>query len=283
MTQLLPVALRGILLENVRVPIVKLCALLNAISQKVINPKCLPRLQNDVVQCLVSFEFVFPLSFFNIMTHLLVHLVEEVSILGPVFLHNMFSFERFMGVLKKYVHNRTRPEGSISKGYLTEEVIEFCVDFVPDLSSIGLPQSRHERRLSGKGMLGMKSAHCMDEHSLSEAHYTVLRNSILVEPYINRHKKIVHSENLGQSDSWITNLHMATFGGWLQTLLINDTTVGYELYMLAKKPSSTILTFQGYEINENTFYTIAQDKKSTNQNSGIRFDVANERTHIMVT
>jgi hypothetical protein len=50
------------------------------------------------------------------MMHLLVHLVEEISILSPIFLHNMFPFERFMGVLKKYVHNRARPEGSISKG-----------------------------------------------------------------------------------------------------------------------------------------------------------------------
>jgi hypothetical protein len=32
MTQLLPVALRGLLPENVRVPIVKLCAFLNTIS-----------------------------------------------------------------------------------------------------------------------------------------------------------------------------------------------------------------------------------------------------------
>src|SRR3954451_5911086 len=45
MTQLLPIALRGLLPENVRVPIVKLCAFLNAISQKVINPDILPRLQ----------------------------------------------------------------------------------------------------------------------------------------------------------------------------------------------------------------------------------------------
>ena len=29
---------------------------------------------------------------------------------------------------------------------------------------------------------------------------------------------------------------------------------------------------QLYEINGNTFYTIAQDKKSTNQNSGVRMD-----------
>ena len=67
MTQLLLIALRGLLPENVRVPIVKLCAFLNAISQKVINPDILPRLQKDVVQCLVSFELVFPPSFFNIM------------------------------------------------------------------------------------------------------------------------------------------------------------------------------------------------------------------------
>jgi hypothetical protein len=174
MTQLLSVALRGILPENVRVPIVKLCTFLNAISQKVINPDSLPRLQNDVAQCLVSFELVFPLSFFNIMTHLLIHLVEEISILGLVFLHNMFPFERFMGVLKTYDHNRARPQGSISKGCLTEEVIEFCVDFVPDLNPIDLPQSRHEGRLSGEGTLGMKSAYCMDGYSLSAAHYTVL-------------------------------------------------------------------------------------------------------------
>jgi hypothetical protein len=83
---------------------VKLCAFLNAISQKAINPMELATLQNDVVQYLVSFELVFPPSFFNIMTHLLVHLVKEINILSPVFLHNMFPFERFMGVLKKYVH-----------------------------------------------------------------------------------------------------------------------------------------------------------------------------------
>ena len=79
MTQLLPVALRGLLPNNVRVPIVKLCAFLNAISQKVINPLTLKDLEKDVVQCLVSFELLFPPSFFNIMTHLIVHLVEEIG------------------------------------------------------------------------------------------------------------------------------------------------------------------------------------------------------------
>jgi hypothetical protein len=84
------------------------------------------------------------------MMHLLVHLVKEIGILGPVFPHNMFPFEWFFAVLKKYVRNRARPEGSIAKGYVTEEVIEFCVDFVDELCSIGVPVSRHEGRLIGK-------------------------------------------------------------------------------------------------------------------------------------
>ena len=35
--------------------------------------------------------------------------------------------------------------------YGTEEVIEFCVDFIPDLKPIGVPESRYEGRLRGKG------------------------------------------------------------------------------------------------------------------------------------
>src|SRR4051812_23519222 len=271
MTQLLPVALRGLLPENVRVPIVNLCAFLNAISQKVIDHASLERLQKNVVQCLVSFELVFPPSFFNIMTHLLVHLVDEIVILGPVFLHNMFPFERFMRILKKYVRNRARPEGSISKGYGTEEVTEFCVDFVPNLRPMDLPQSRYEGRLSGKGTLGRKSIICRDIHSYTEAHYTVLHNSILAALYIEEHKKILRSNNPGKHDSWIRDEHMKSFGGWLQHLIKNNT-LGDQLYLLSRSPSSTISTFQGYEINGYTFYTIGQDKKSTNQNISVRFD-----------
>ena len=42
--------------------------------------------------------------------------------------------------------------------------------------------------------------------------------------------------------------------------------------MLARQPSWHILTYKGYEINGNTFYIVAQDKRSTNQNSGVRID-----------
>ena len=100
--------------------------------------RILIKLQNYVVQCLVGFELIFPPSFFNI-THLLVHLVKEIDIFVPVFLHNMFPLERFMGVLKKCVRNRACLEGSIASAYGTEEVIDFCVDFIDDLKPIWSP------------------------------------------------------------------------------------------------------------------------------------------------
>ena len=134
---------------------------------------------------------VFLPSFFNIMTQLLVHLVKGISILSPVFLHNMFPFERFMGVLKKYVHNHARPEGSIAKGYRTKDVIEFCIDFIPDLNSIGVPKSCIEGRLSGKGILGKKSYMGKEDNYFCKARYIVLQNSSLLDSYIDVYNYIV--------------------------------------------------------------------------------------------
>ena len=53
---------------------------------------------------------------------------------------------------------------------------------------------------------------------------------------------------------------------------MHNMDISEQLFLLARGPSWNILTYQWYEINGNTFYTIAQDKKSTNQNSGVRMD-----------
>jgi len=89
----------------------------------------------------------------------------------------MFSFERFIGVLKKYVHSRSRLKGSIAKGYGTEDIIKFCVEFILDLDPIGVPESQHEGKLSGKGTLGKKTYIGTGDDYFNKAHYTVLQNS----------------------------------------------------------------------------------------------------------
>ena len=82
----------------------------------------------------------------------------------------------------------------------------------------------------------------------------------------------VRFNNPEQNDSWIYKKHMETFGGWLQTHLMHNSTIEEQFFLLSGSPSSTISTFQGYEINGNIFFTTTQDMKSTNQNSGVRFD-----------
>jgi hypothetical protein len=99
---------------------------------------------------------------------------------------------------KKYVRNRARPEGSISKGYGTEEVIGFCVNFLPDLKPIGVPKSWYEGRLSGKGTLGKKAMIFRDGHTLNQEHYTVLQSSTFMALYIMEHMNVVCSKFPGR-------------------------------------------------------------------------------------
>jgi hypothetical protein len=79
----------------------KLCSFFNTISQKVVDPMKLTKLQDDLILMMCNFETIFSLSFFDLMPHLLVHIVHEMKYLGPMFLHHMYPFERFMTVLKK--------------------------------------------------------------------------------------------------------------------------------------------------------------------------------------
>jgi len=72
----------------------------------------------------------FPLSFFDIMVHLIVHLVKEIRLCGPVYLRWMYPVERYIKILKGYVKNQYHPEASIIERYITEEVIEFCSEYM---------------------------------------------------------------------------------------------------------------------------------------------------------
>ena len=60
-------------------------------------------------------------------------------------------------------------------------------------------------------------------------------------------------------------------------------TLGNQLDILAKGPSSTLLKYHGYEINGFTFYTKKQDGKSTYQNSGVHFDAHDENANMQAT
>lgn len=104
--------------------------LFNALCNKVIDVSKLDKLQSDVIVTLCDLEKIFHASFFDVMIHLIVHLVHELRLCGPVFYRWMYAFDRFNKVLKGYIHNRYYLEVCMAESYLGEESIEFCTVFI---------------------------------------------------------------------------------------------------------------------------------------------------------
>jgi hypothetical protein len=62
----------------------------------------------------------FPLAFFDISVHFITHLIKEITLLGIVFLHQMYAYKRFNSILKSLVRNQAYPESSMVQGYCTD-------------------------------------------------------------------------------------------------------------------------------------------------------------------
>ena len=101
-----------------------------------------------------------------------------------MYLHQMFPFKRLMKVFRRHVRNRFRTEGGMVEGWSTEEAIEFCTYYL-DIKRVGVPESRHEGRLRGKGMIGEKSVIVDDHVSFRHAQFAVLQQVEGVMPYID--------------------------------------------------------------------------------------------------
>jgi hypothetical protein len=260
--------------------IMKLCTFFNAISQKVVDPMKLTKLQDDLILMMCNLETIFPPLFFDLMPHLLIHNVHDMKYLGAMFLHQMCPCGRFMTVLKKYVHNQSHPEGCMVQGWATEEVIEFVVDYM-DLQTIGKPISCHEECLSGKGTRGHTTFN-VDYITYTQAYFTVLQQSVSVTPYVRMLVQMLRSSNPKKSEDWIAREHQNNFGRWLRLQIMDqDTCVQLVdtnpddieiLQVLTSGPSTTIHRYTSYDINDYTFYARAQVNKKTNQSSGVQTD-----------
>jgi hypothetical protein len=101
-------------------------------------------------------EMYFSPAFFDISIHFTTHLIKKIKLFDPVFLHEMYVYEKFNGILKLFVRNRAYPEGSMVQGYCTKEVMKWGLNYADPSNSIGVPKSHHEGRLTEKGSLGRR-------------------------------------------------------------------------------------------------------------------------------
>jgi hypothetical protein len=105
MQQILPLALHGLMALGPRMAIMHVCKVYKHICSKVWNPTNILSLCLDVAISLSLLEMEFPPSFYNIMTHLVFHLVEELNLCGPMAKRWMYLIEQYMKTLKKYIRN----------------------------------------------------------------------------------------------------------------------------------------------------------------------------------
>ena len=183
MQHLLPVAIESMLPDGLRDAVIRLCAFFNILCSKVVDTSILDELQSDIVTTLCKLEQYFLPLFFGIKIHLTVHLMIELQLCGSVYLRWMYPFERFMQVLKGYVRNRNRPEGCIVEGYLAEESVECCSEYLHDLEAVGLRTDVVRDSVTSKGL--NNGVVCSVSYTqLLQAHHMILENSDLVQPFI---------------------------------------------------------------------------------------------------
>ena len=97
--------------------VIRLSRLFKKICAKKVDTAEREALFEECAETLCLLEKQLPPSFFNIMIHLCIHLIEELFICSPMHVQWMYPFERYSKTLKGYVRNHAKPEGCMAKRY----------------------------------------------------------------------------------------------------------------------------------------------------------------------
>jgi hypothetical protein len=125
----LPIAIRGTLTPDVRKAVYMLSHFFKNLCAKEFNMVDLPRLELDGYEAMCHLEMTLPPSFFDIQPHLLIHLVREVQLAGPVHYRWMYFVERYMKCLKDWVRQQALPESSMAEGYISQETMVLASEY----------------------------------------------------------------------------------------------------------------------------------------------------------
>ncbi|GJU81747.1 hypothetical protein Tco_1284112 [Tanacetum coccineum] len=85
------------------------------------------------------------------------------------------------------------------------------------METIGIPSDKHEtdENEEGKPLLAGKSSEVSTE-LFQKAHLYVIQNTDEIVPYIERHKQVLKTENLGKRIAFLENEHSKSFAKWLR-------------------------------------------------------------------
>nr|XP_025703887.1 uncharacterized protein LOC112805766 [Arachis hypogaea] len=243
MEQLLPILVKFSLPSPVSNVIANLSSFFRELFGKAINPMQLAELQNHVVQTLCQMKMIFPPSFFTVMVHLTVHLVDEVTLGGPVHYRWMYSIERI-----------NRP------GRVDDEPVD-------------VPHNSGESIFPAIGKALGAVLHFeltpMEKH---QAHRHVLVNCDAVVPFLDtfREKTKRSMRHQTRSPAKIDSVIHAEFSQWFNAQVLLESTIqSNELKLLACGPMIQARRFGTYNVNGYKFRTVTKENGMKTQNSRV--------------
>ncbi|KAK7280983.1 hypothetical protein RIF29_08593 [Crotalaria pallida] len=208
---------------------------------------------------------------------------------------------KFLLTLKSFVRNRAHPEGSIAEGYLANECLTFCSQYLSGVETrfnrpsrndddadstlindttflhpIGRPLGRKKQQKFTLRKRKRVRRTKLDKKELAQAHRYVLSNydpvASFIQEHIGRLKRQARPRRLSQVE--LDKQHSQKFSDWFQQRIKRldeqgSPQVTDELRWLARGPSEVVRRYTGYVINGSRFHTRSRERFLKTQNSGV--------------
>ncbi|GKB24805.1 hypothetical protein Tco_0864206 [Tanacetum coccineum] len=265
---------RGSLTKEVRLVIYELSEFIRIICSRTMHLNILEKLEEKIVVILCKLEKMFPPSFFDIKTHLLIHLPYEAKISGPPEYRWMFPFERKMHVLKGYVTNKARPEGCIAQRYIENEYVTFCSMYLNDVDTVFNKSEPNDEMIHPGGEISVFSSKerpiggyktCdLSEAELMKIHTYILNNFPEMDELINEHKVELEKENCNH----VNERHDKEFASLLQQRVNTHLhSVASEIRILSHGPLNLVNSYSGCMVDNANGLQVDKEYGSTSVNT----------------
>nr|XP_011462058.1 PREDICTED: uncharacterized protein LOC105350814 [Fragaria vesca subsp. vesca] len=236
--RLFPVVIRPCLHPDVVEPLVAVSRFFRKLCARELKKSDVHGLKEDIVYIMCKLERIFPPAFFDIMIHLMIHLLEQALLIGPVHYTWMFPQES----------NTTEAESStnvFNLSIVSEVVRSFC----------NLPNS-----------------YKLTKAELREAHWCVLDHYSEVDYYKKKHLELIIARQPYRAEEMHKRFFPNYFLNWIEELLReNSTDYSQELHNLACKLQHHSV-HGGCFVNGVKFVTFYRDEEWATQNYGVMVD-----------
>jgi hypothetical protein len=130
--QILPAMVRGYVPEHVWLALLELSYFFRQLCAKALSRTVVADLERLAPMLLCKLEKIFPPGFFNPMQHLILHLLYDARMGGPMQGRWCYPIERCLKTIRKKCRNKCKIEAFIGQAYILEEVSNFTTTYYGD-------------------------------------------------------------------------------------------------------------------------------------------------------